>query len=1344
MADYLSKADWRKHLNLKEHKNVKKTGVSDLIDAIEKAKKANDSVKQIEAYDALVKKAEELKKDKKYKDIGTLTSYLDSMIRDAKAAKNKVQVGEDKEANPAKKVDSPLVGQLMRLKQLDREGAWKFIAAPGKPSSGLVLSKRDITAQDRKTALALRGKAGPFFSGLCYTEKGRYVFELEEMPPKGLAKGIKFAAKLHAEMNIKVMVRGAGIDVTDEDDADFDEVGTEGEQGPAASKVDYPSREVWTQRLQKLANVKPELRGEASSGILGQVKLLEGRLVADETLGPEEKIEQQKLLDSVRQKADLIGRGKVGAEALGGGQKPPAKPAPYDSFDVWKGRIEKIQQLDPQKREQGLHLLSEKLKQVQQQAAQDKLLSPEDRQRELDCVAEALRLIGHKGEAKERKAQEQSDQYQYMTDNLEFVDRAAFPKGGAKAIARRKEELQADKGLTKVVMAMAEFENDKSPKAQAKLTKECESYLKEIAKQKELASGDEKALAVIGEREKIAKQALQQTRLMELSAEYKAFGPPPWDEETSEKVSELQMAFLFEEAAVKRGPDGAPMGLSPLGGEGGVNESFWVKRAETGYGKHEGKGERLYIFKPGETEDGGIYGMPKGHGAPREVLAKSMNDQLAEYGFDIGVCPTTMTRVDTAKLGGREEYGGEEDGGRTLGAMQALASNKGEFKTLKDSGADLGKKIDSRNFGEIAVFDMIYFNMDRHSGNLLLGEEDPETGKVPLIPIDHGLGLPNKETLYMNSGRLLETQNTLMGADIPQKKELLHKDVQANLKAMNPTDLVEGMRKSRDDLARRHPETAGTVTDEALAMMERRIAFLQFACDKLTVKQLNEANAIHAYDIQEARTPKDFQKIVDQVLRESGPREEGRKVFALWTQASEAKDKKNYLKPIQDLGWCLEVAGQELEFWLDKNADLAAKIIKGRIPNPGAKKEISDRADMIGQPELLDEIKGETIRSQLEIVRSKAPYDWEKHVPYGSKDDALLPQYKVLGGDGELEKAVKQFAIQGDPDKLANKVQHLVYWKGLKDQGGLEAYFKLGGEHQDKIEFVVRRLAELKREVASRKAVLAIDDDQLSKRQVKHLSELTGQAETLIKKVRNKNQKQEFQKNLDGLKDLVKKGQADEAQAKLMYFGPKVAHRIDSEETQHKVLNDMVLKIEGRLSKIDRTILGEFRGEFEKRLQGAKDKIEGAEFDGLRKELTELTARLDIAELGDQSDYRKTEAEIVELGNFGAATLQGESLSKWQKSLTAAESSLKTFEMADVPGHLSALRSLKKLAARLPDLKEKAAALKGREQHGELAKAILGIEKSIAAFDTANTGNGIDYADKLIKGMTDEKVQKVA
>ena len=103
--------------------------------------------------------------------------------------------------------------------------------ALGKPA-GLAVSKVKITKAQKDHARSWRAGKGKLIMGVCYGESGKYVFQFEDKPPAGLAKLIKKAVKNQAKKEIKLKVRGGGVDIDDE--TDLDEMGDLGEDAPEA------------------------------------------------------------------------------------------------------------------------------------------------------------------------------------------------------------------------------------------------------------------------------------------------------------------------------------------------------------------------------------------------------------------------------------------------------------------------------------------------------------------------------------------------------------------------------------------------------------------------------------------------------------------------------------------------------------------------------------------------------------------------------------------------------------------------------------------------------------------------------------------------------------------------------------------------------------------------------------------------------------------------------------------------------------------------------------------------------------------------------------------------------
>ena len=228
MPDYLLASEWKK--TLKSHPEVK--GADDLTKTLEQYARSKDSPdKELVALKAVSAEAKQLKgKNSKNKD---LAGYLDDVLGGAEKAAEKAE----KEAKKGQ-IDDLLVTQLKAAKGADREKPRYFVVALGKPA-GVCLAKVPAARKQNQPARSYRKGKGKLLSGLCYAESGKYVFELEDKPVAGLAKLLKKAVKLQSNRDIKVLVRGGGVDLDDETDADdVDDLGEDTEDLDALGDKD--------------------------------------------------------------------------------------------------------------------------------------------------------------------------------------------------------------------------------------------------------------------------------------------------------------------------------------------------------------------------------------------------------------------------------------------------------------------------------------------------------------------------------------------------------------------------------------------------------------------------------------------------------------------------------------------------------------------------------------------------------------------------------------------------------------------------------------------------------------------------------------------------------------------------------------------------------------------------------------------------------------------------------------------------------------------------------------------------------------------------------------------------
>ena len=166
------------------------------------------------------------------------------------------------------------------------------------------------------------------------------------------------------------------------------------------------------------------------------------------------------------------------------------------------------------------------------------------------------------------------------------------------------------------------------------------------------------------------------------------------------------------------------------GGSARLIEDDSDSRSSSSYYIQDQDGTRLAVFKPCDEEasSAGVSAAVKrgcavGEGANREYLAY-MLDMQSPAEFRAGVPETALVRLQHPAL---------FDGQEKIGSLQRFRANRGG---AEDWGAP---SFSRNNVQNIAVFDLLTLNLDRHGGNMLVAAESAE-----LIPIDHGCALPSE------------------------------------------------------------------------------------------------------------------------------------------------------------------------------------------------------------------------------------------------------------------------------------------------------------------------------------------------------------------------------------------------------------------------------------------------------------------------------------------------------------------------------------------------------------------------------------------------------------------------
>jgi hypothetical protein len=214
MATSMSVSEWKKRV-LKNKSAEATEPVGKALEEYGRVKEADAPEVRIGALEKVIEAGKTAKKaNLKNKD---LVAYLDDLLADADKELTRTSKlprpgnGEDEEGEELK-------ARLNQVKKIAVDHAKPFVLALGQ-IAGLVIARRPpITRDQRNVARSMRTGRGKLLEGRCYGERGKYVFELEEKPPGGLTKLIKKAAKVHAGMDIRLLVRGGGIDLDDETD----------------------------------------------------------------------------------------------------------------------------------------------------------------------------------------------------------------------------------------------------------------------------------------------------------------------------------------------------------------------------------------------------------------------------------------------------------------------------------------------------------------------------------------------------------------------------------------------------------------------------------------------------------------------------------------------------------------------------------------------------------------------------------------------------------------------------------------------------------------------------------------------------------------------------------------------------------------------------------------------------------------------------------------------------------------------------------------------------------------------------------------------------------------------
>jgi hypothetical protein len=644
---------------------------------------------------------------------------------------------------------------------------------------------------------------------------------------------------------------------------------------------------------------------------------------------------------------------------------------------------------------------------------------------------------------------------------LKVAKTSLFPKGGAVAIAKRKEELEFGSNFTPLLAAMGKLEDasKKTIELVVAVEKAANDYLESARGKK----GGEEGKEHRAKKSQICYEALRNAKLVRLALEVDGLGKPPWNPEQEAVAMRARAVCIFESGGKARP-------LPP--GEAGTSGSWFVdaKVATTGQSTAQEATKSRFIFKPADTE-GQYSGWEPNGGAVREVAAKAISDHvLASTGFDLGVSPTSLVSICNDQLPGQNGQIDDNKPPERIGAMQELAPNDGDLKKMlgklnpnaqghdanaaRQIRADLAA-LPTAELGKVVWADFLTINCDRHPGNVLIDRANKK-----LVPIDHGKSMPPSLDVIVNSREERRQKCALMHFAehglLPQVDQKLPDDMVARINLHDPAAMARKVKAQRDALkgpghGADEGAMADKLSDESIDLSARSAYFFKVASKELTIRQLMQAQNEYLHIVLCADQA-NLDAAVSQVIAKVQANSRAQTALIQMFNGLPG-DESQLLADIDPLGWSWQ-PGKNFDLFA-VNPQLLLKIVTKRLLEPKKQAErdqlladlkqrgiapppnlasltIRDQGVALthlivaadkpkvcarAQELKLDPAKQADLDTASLDLLNDAPLKAAGIDPKGMKPKAkankvkevLLAEYEDLGGDNELDKAEVYF-----------------------------------------------------------------------------------------------------------------------------------------------------------------------------------------------------------------------------------------------------------------------------------------------------------------------------------------------
>jgi hypothetical protein len=571
---------------------------------------------------------------------------------------------------------------------------------------------------------------------------------------------------------------------------------------------------------------------------------------------------------------------------------------------------------------------------------------------------------------------------------------------------------------------------ERTPQKVEELKRAAQAYISHF--EDEYSSSDKKDKNNLAKKS-VCEDTVMELRKFEIARQFRDLASPPWDNVKSMKVASLKTALDISSLPKDK------QRVEQLDGDT-ANPGFWINR-DTG-----DKKQKTFIFKP-STSMGPDPRFPDNGEPSREALAGRVAEILnGDLGFRLPMPETQVISI------GRESFPKEAldalkdrigDKDSYVGSVQQFEQTAGSMHSLDRPGRGL---VSTQSTQEMAIFDTITLNTDRHAGNFLVRNEGNEK---QLVPIDHGLCFPPRSGADRITERMGDvSSNALMR--LPGSHEKFTPESLESIRRLDPGAMAEALKQERETLEGAHPETSGTLSDDAIELSRRSAMFLKLAAPRLTPAAVQIGlSRFHAELFDPELDVDGFNALAGRIIDELETEQEALKEYCMMPREMRDTMDNDLLKA----GW---KGSHHTSDSVLRNMTVALKIWKMET------KQSELRHDLDQRPIDMSKYTDEDLNKELERINrifpaTTMPTDgngqravmeaWVEWQRLGSDEDNLKRLEGAMRLLGVSRKAQKNIT-----DDLVKAVDYLQRGGALKDA--------LENDQTDAMLFDIRKMIE--------------------------------------------------------------------------------------------------------------------------------------------------------------------------------------------------------------------------------------------------------------------------------------------